>query len=140
MAPMATRRAIWRPTVQVTHTDGLVVLTVAGRLGEAGAAAPSLRASLAEGLAAGRGVVVDLSGVDYLSSPGITLLEDLVEQARAVRRPVAFCGVTDATRIALDLADLGDTLPCAATRDEAVREVTAALRSREGGSQGASDA
>jgi anti-anti-sigma factor len=123
MAPMATRRAIWRPTVQVTHADGLVVLTVFGRLGEAGAAAQPLRAAVSEGLAAGRGLVVDLSGVDYLSSPGITLLEDLVEQARVVRRPVAFCGVTHATRIALDLADLTGTLPCAETRDEAVRMI-----------------
>ena len=120
MAPMATRRGTWRPSVRVEHADGLVVLEVAGRLGEAGAATPSLCAGLTQGLDATRGLIVDLSGVDYLSSPGLRLLEDLVTRADAIGCPLVFCGVTDAVRIALDLADLTAKLPCVATRSEAV--------------------
>jgi anti-anti-sigma factor len=117
---MATRRGTWRPSVRVEHADGVVVLEVTGRLGQAGAAAQSLCAGLTQGLEATRGLVVDLSGVDYVSSPGLRLLEDLVTRAGAIGCPLVFCGVTEAARIAVDLADLTAKLPCVATRAEAV--------------------
>jgi stage II sporulation protein AA (anti-sigma F factor antagonist) len=121
MARMATRRGTWRPTVSVEQAEGVTVLAVAGRLGAAGAAAPSLRAAVAQGLADARGLIVDLSAVDYLSSPGLRLLEELVEEASTRGRPLVFCGVTDPVRIAVDLAEMTARLPCAATRAEALR-------------------
>ena len=120
MARMASRRGTWRPTVSVDHADGLMVLAVAGRLGETGAASTTLRSALTQGLENARGLVVDLSAVDYLSSPGLHLLEEVVVQASARGIPLAFCCFTDPVRIALDLAEMTARLPYVSTRAEAV--------------------
>ena len=117
----------------VERVGALVVLTVAGRLGDAGVAAHTLQAALTEGMTAEGGLVVDLSGVDYLSSPGISLLERLVSQASALRRPLAFCGLTDPTRIALDLAGITNRLPHAATRADALSLVQGHSKNQEPG-------
>ena len=123
MARMATRRGTWRPTVSVEQAEGVTVLAVAGRLGAAGAAAPSLRAAVAQALADAGGLIVDLSAVDYLSSPGLQLLEDLALDASARGCRLVFCGFTEPVRIAVDLAEMTARLPCAATRGEAIGRV-----------------
>ena len=123
---MATRRDTWRPTVRTETIGPAMVLTVRGRLGEAGVRDPELRAALAETRAA-RALVVDLSGVDYVSSPGLALLETLVAEAAAAGQTLVVCGLTDPVRIALDLSGLSATLPCAATLDEAVARLTALM-------------
>ena len=113
MARMATRRERWRPAVRAEQADGVTVLCVSGRIGEAGAADEALRAALDEGLASDGALVVDLSEVDYVSSPGLRLLEDCATRAADSGRPLVFCGLTDAVRMAVDLAGLAPRLTCA---------------------------
>jgi len=120
MSWMARRRETWRPTVRTETIGQVMVLTVSGRLGETGAGSRTLRAALTQGLDDARGLVVDLSAVDYLSSPGLRLLEELVNQASARGVPLAFCGLTEPVRIAVDLAEMRGRLPCVATRAEAL--------------------
>ena len=126
MTAMATRRDTWRPTARTETIGQAMALTVRGRLGEAGVRDPDLLAALAETRGA-RALVVDLSGVDYLSSPGLALLETLVADAAAAGQTLVVCGLTDPVRIALDLSGLSATLPCAATLDEAVARLTALM-------------
>jgi len=123
---MAIRRDTWRPSVRTGRIGQAMVLTVSGRLGEAGVRDPALRAALAETKAT-RALVVDISGVDYLSSPGLALLETLAADAAAAGQALVVCGFTDPVRIALDLSGLSATLPCAATLDEAVGRLTALM-------------
>jgi stage II sporulation protein AA (anti-sigma F factor antagonist) len=124
MAAMATRRDTWRPTVRSETIGPVMVLTVHGRLGEAGVRDCALRAALTETKGT-RALVVDISGVDYLSSPGLTLLEAIAADAAATGQALVVCGFTDPVRIALDLSGLSATLPCAATLDEAMARLTA---------------
>jgi len=126
MAAMTTRRDTWRPTVRTETIGQVTVLTVRGRLGDAGVRDPALRAALTETRGT-RALVVDLSGVDYLSSPGLALLETLAAAAAAAGQAIVVCGCTDPVRIALDLSGLSATLPCAATLDEAVARLTALM-------------
>ena len=126
MTAMATRRDTWRPTVRTETIGQAMALTVRGRLGEAGVRDPDLLAALADTRGA-RALVVDLSGVDYLSSPGLALLETLVADAAAAGQTLVVCGLTDPVRIAVDLSGLSATLPCAATLDEAVARLTALM-------------
>lgn len=116
---MATPRERWRPAVRTEQADGLMVLHVAGRLGEAGAADASLRAELDRAVDAGCDVIVDLSAVDYVSSPGLRLLEDCVNHAAGQRHRFVLCGLTDAVRVAVELAGLAPRLACAGSVEDA---------------------
>ena len=126
MAAMATRRDIWRPTVRAEVIGPATVLTVNGRLGEAGARDPALRAAQADNNAT-RAVVLDISGVDYVSSPGLALLETLAADAATTGRVLVVCGVTDPVRMALDLSGVSRTLTCVATLHEAMARVEALM-------------
>jgi anti-anti-sigma factor len=123
---MATRRQIWRPAATIDVAGNIRVVTLAGRLGEAGARDAVLRAAFSSGEATGA-VVVDLSAVDYVSSPGAALLADTArEQARA-GRPCVWFGVAESVRISLDLAGVLAGLTVATTREQAIGLAVAAL-------------
>jgi anti-sigma B factor antagonist len=99
------------PAVKFRRTaraDGVVVLAVAGEVDSL--TSPDLRAALAAVLAdpACRGLVLDLSGVSFLSSAGLSVLVTAREDAharevelwlagasgnRAVRRPLELTGL-----------------------------------------------
>jgi anti-sigma B factor antagonist len=95
----------WRLSVVPQLVDGKAELLVAGRLGGTGASQleAACRTAIEQGC---RALVIDLAGVDYLSSPGLRLFErlraDLVAQGGSltVRNP------TDPVRLALDLAGM----------------------------------
>jgi anti-anti-sigma factor len=95
----------WTLSVTPQLVDGKVELLVAGRLGQTGAIQleAACRTAMEQGCEA---VVIDLAGVDYLSSPGLRLLEklkaDLMDRggSLSVRNP------TDPVRLALDLAGM----------------------------------
>lgn len=118
---MATCAETWKPTVQARAEGDVVVLRLSGRLGQAGARSAALQAALDGGRTA-RALILDLSGVDYVSSPGLALLLALVEEAELAHRGLVVCGVTDAVRIALDLADVGGRIPRASSVDEALEQ------------------
>jgi len=124
MSCMATRRETWRPTVRTETIGQVLVLTVCGRLGDAGVREPALRAALTAATAA-PALVVDISGVDYVSSPGLALLESLAADAAAAGRALVVCGVTEPVRTALGLSGLSATLDCVATRELAMARLTA---------------
>ncbi len=126
MAGMATRRQIWRPSVTTESSGSIHVVTLAGRLGEAGARDVALRAAFASGEVR-EAVVVDLSAVDYVSSPGATLLADLAREQAQAGRPCVWCGVVEPVRISLDLAGVLPGLIVATTREEALGLAAAAV-------------
>jgi anti-anti-sigma factor len=95
--------------------EGVLVLAVAGRLGEAssGQLTEILEAAVDANQA---GFVVDLSGVDYLSSAGLLAID------RAADRLV-LCAVRDPVRIALDLAGLPPYLAVEPSREQAIARI-----------------
>lgn len=126
MSWMARRRDTWRPVVCTETIGQVMVLTVSGRLGDAGVREPALRAALMQAKAS-RAFVIDLSGVDYLSSAGLALLETIAADAAAADRTLVVCGIADPVRIALDLSGSSATLACVATRDAAMARLTALM-------------
>ena len=116
---MATRRLLWRPVVQVDDTGAACVISITGRLGEAGARSEEVQAAFARGRAR-PALIVDVSGVDYVSSPGLRLLEEAAAAALHDGRTFVLCGASDAVRIALDLAGLSAAITTTATRDGAM--------------------
>lgn len=84
------------------------MLRLAGRFGHR--AAPEFERAAAACLAEGpAGIVVDLSGVDYLSSPGLRAIVALAGELQARKGQVVVRGAKDAVRVTLGLADFTRT-------------------------------
>ena len=67
------------------------------------------------------GVVVDLSGVDYMDSSGIATLIEGLQWARREGRNFRLAGLTSAVRDIFELARLADVFEIFPTRDEALK-------------------
>ena len=88
----------------VEKASQATVLRVSGRFGRK--AAPEFErvasACVAEQPAA---IVIDLTGVDYLSSPGLRAITALAARLEPMRGQVIVRGAKDAVRVTLSLAD-----------------------------------
>ena len=113
----------WPLRIVEERRDGVLVIALAGRLGAASAA--RFDAAVAE--AVGRGdarLVIDLAGVDYISSAGLKALVAAAGLCARARGAMALCTLTEPVRIALDLGGLPPDLPIEPTRDQAIVRVT----------------
>lgn len=97
----------------------MLVIVLAGRLGRA--AAPVLRSALQDAIRdANRPVLLDLEGVDYVSSAGIEVLEEAVRHVHARSLAVSFSGLNEAVRLTLELAGTLEKVQVEATRSDAL--------------------
>jgi anti-anti-sigma factor len=109
----------WPLSVQTERRDGVVVLVLAGRLGTSSAVA--LQAAVVEAVGPGNSrLVLDLAGVDYISSAGLHALSAAADRCTKAGGGLTLCGVTDPVRIALDLGGLLENLPVESSRHSAV--------------------
>lgn len=103
---------------------GIAVVVCTGRVSSR--TAPELGRALASALASpSRGVVLDLSGVDYISSPGLRAVVHASGRFAEQGRVFVVCGLRDSVTAAFTLAGLADRLTLAPSRDDAL---AAALR------------
>ena len=84
------------------------MLRLAGRFGHRAASAFE-RAATTCLTAGAAGVVIDLTEVDYLSSPGLRAIVSLASQFHERRGQVIVRGAKDAVRVTLGLADFTRT-------------------------------
>jgi anti-anti-sigma factor len=105
--------------------DGAAAIVApAGRID--GASAPALRAALDRLDAAGeRLIVVDLGGVDYISSAGLAVLLWLAKHLRETGGALAICALRDQVHRVFDLAGYTPLFAVTVTRREAVARVGA---------------
>jgi anti-anti-sigma factor len=102
--------ALWRLRLSQERRDGLLVVTAEGRLGFADA--PRLSSALAEAIAAGdRRILVDLKGLDYISSAGVMALEAAVARLWMEQGELTLSGLTPPVRLALELAGFPADVP-----------------------------
>ena len=106
----------------VEHWYGdVLVLEVIGRVGAASAA--TFSEAVARGFGRGERLVVDLAGVDYVSSAGLRALEVAARPGGrngGSPRILVVCAVPEPVRIALDLAGLLSRLHIEGSREMAV--------------------
>jgi anti-anti-sigma factor len=86
---------VWRLSHRTVVENGTVALILEGRLGHA--SAPQLKAMVEGAAQDSKDVVLDLAGIDYLSSAALKVIE---ESGLMVRSP------SPAARLSLDLAGL----------------------------------
>src|SRR5215213_7235091 len=109
-------RELWKLHVTRERFAGVCVLAAHGRVG-------SSAASYLAGIC-GRAfedresrLLIDLNGVDYMSSPGLTALEDVARLAGNAGARLVICHLSEPVRLALDLAGLTDLFVIEPTRD-----------------------
>jgi stage II sporulation protein AA (anti-sigma F factor antagonist) len=105
---------VWRLRIEPRHQDGVLVLTISGRLGRAssGELQTELDRLIGEGE---RRMVVDLEKVDYVSSAGLLAFDATGSRLAASQGCLVLCHLSDAVRTAVELA--GPASPFLIERD-----------------------
>ena len=100
-------RRLWRLTSTTVVENGTTVLILEGRLGQATAGELMAAASplVADG---GLDLVIDLSGVDYISSPALKVLQRLATGQSSRGGRLTLRAPSPAARLSLELS--GDEL------------------------------
>jgi anti-anti-sigma factor len=115
----------WPLRIAEQRRDGVLVLTLTGRLGAASAA--PFAANLTQFIEQGHvRMVLDLAGVDYISSAGLNAVRAAAALCVSHHGALALCGLTDPVRIALDLGGLLAELDVAPSREGAIVKAAAA--------------
>ena len=109
-------------TISEAHEAGVVLVSPHGRIDNTTSAA--LERHLQGIAAAGDSVVVDFSGVDYISSAGLRVMLALAKRARPEGR-VALFGMNDSVRQVFELAGFVALFTIAPTRTEALHSAMA---------------
>jgi anti-sigma B factor antagonist len=110
----------WDLRFTSNNSNGICVLNLAGRLG--GANAPALETALETAIRkAGHRLVVDLSGVDYLSSGGLKALAGAADRCRQNGGTLILAAVAEPVRITLELAELLAEIPVEPSIEAAAR-------------------
>lgn len=117
----------WQAEFECLRDAAAPVLVASGRLGTH--AAPRFAEALAGAEAfAAPGLVLDLAGVDYVSGAPLRVLRTAAERLSARGGRLVLCGVDEAVRLGIEIADLGDHVDIVSTRAEAIARASAAER------------
>jgi len=98
---------------------GCAVLELSGRIDATNAKAAE-ELLLGELQAATGPFVVDMAGVDYVSSAGLRVILVGAKAAQAAGRPFRLCGLRPPVREVFDVSGFSRIIPIFAGRDEAV--------------------
>lgn len=89
-------------TIRDEQAGSVAVVAIDGRLD--GAAAPQLDDHLVSAIGRGSALVLDLSGLDYVSSAGLRVLLKVAKQAKAAKKHLALAGITSAVKEVFDIS------------------------------------
>ncbi len=112
--------------MQITEAqqDGVHVIAPSGRIDTTTVGALEARLVPAFAVARPR-VVVDLSGVEYISSAGLRVLLVAARRVQGTGGGLALCGMGDAVRQVFQLAGFLPLFTIRDTRDAAVKQIAA---------------
>jgi anti-anti-sigma factor len=112
----------WTLRVDVVREGPVPVVAAAGRIcvGTAGELTEATMGILAAGE---RSVLLDLAGVDYVSSAGLLAIEALSARFDAAGGEFALCGLSEPVRLVFELAGLFDHVRVEADRVSAIARI-----------------
>ena len=122
---------VWYLGVERTEADGVSIISAEGRISER--TAPDLERILEATVETSRlGVVLDLSGVDYISSAGLRVLERVAARLGSNGWALVLCRLQDPVSAALVLAGPTPHLVVEPTRESAIEGFRHTQARREG--------
>ena len=92
----------WSLHTSLERSAGVATLVVRGRIGNAGAA--ELHTALQNAVLGGEMLILDLEGVDYLSSAGLAVLQDAARERNEKGSRLELARASESVKIALRLA------------------------------------
>jgi anti-anti-sigma factor len=109
------RSRTWGLEISLEPVTGGIVLAPKGRIGSVTAAA--FEEAITSALATAPRLIIDLSGVDYISGPGVEVLRlaAITDGKRTI-----LCGLHDAVRVTLELGGVLEGIPVLKSLQEAV--------------------
>jgi anti-sigma B factor antagonist len=114
----------WRLTIGRDSLDGVMVLRLTGRLGTASSG--DLIDAINDAIQTGhRRLLLDLTGVDYVSSAGLMSLDAVSGLMHVAQGTLVLCGLTSPVSLALDLSGLRGNFAIEPSTDEAVSKLRA---------------
>jgi anti-anti-sigma factor len=113
--------------MEITETarDGVLVIQLKGRF-DANTAEPVKERLLATVRDQAVRLVVDFTGVEYISSIGLRVLMIVAKRVATTRGKFALCGMAGLVRQVFDLAGFASIVPLFADREAAIQSVAAA--------------
>ena len=102
MSAAHARPHAWSLHASLDRSSGVATLSVSGRIGSAGAV--DLKSAIQNAAVAGERLLLDLDAVDYLSSPGLAVLQDAARQLAEQGGALDLVRASEAVRMALRLA------------------------------------
>jgi anti-anti-sigma factor len=114
----------WPIRINEERRAGALVLALVGRLGASSAVSLDLAVTQAVDRGDSR-LVIDLEGVDYVSSAGLKALAAAGHLCARAHGSLAICCLGDPVRIALELGGMLPEFPVEPSRDRAVARVSA---------------
>jgi anti-anti-sigma factor len=110
---------VWYLRIEREQAESVTLLTVSGRVSHR--SGPALEDALNSAAAStARGVVLDLSGVDYVSSAGLRTIERTSDRLKQEGRAFVVCSLKDAVRLTFNLAGLDRLLTIEPSREAAI--------------------
>jgi anti-anti-sigma factor len=102
---LPSERHTWRLTITREVEQGVLIVTVAGRLGTAssGVLVETLVQAIRDGH---RRILCDLEGVDYASSAGLRALDAISGRMHAAGGDLVLCSLSEPVRAVFELSDL----------------------------------
>jgi len=110
--------------VSVKHVDSATVLAVAGRIDIT--TSDAFRDRLLEAIGGGRSLVIDLGGVDYISSAGLRAMMLGSKQARSAGTKLAVAALQPVVLEIFQISRFDKLLPCHPTVDTALAAIQSA--------------
>jgi anti-anti-sigma factor len=113
--------------MEITETarDGVLVIQLKGRF-DANTSEPVKERLLATVSAQPVRLVVDFTGVEYISSIGLRVLMIVAKRVATTRGKLALCGMAGLVRQVFDLAGFASIVPLFADREGAIQSLAAA--------------
>jgi anti-anti-sigma factor len=112
---------VWYLSVEQTDVDRLAIIAAEGRISER--TSTDLQRVLTAAIDSSRGVVLELSGVDYISSAGLRMLEQAARRLGDDGRALVLCGLQDPVSAALTLAGPIPHLEVEPSRESAIERL-----------------
>ena len=107
----------WKLTIGRESTGDIAVLRVEGRLGTASSG--DLIGAVVGAIESGdRRLLIDLTGVDYVSSAGLLALDAASGRMHVAGGALVLCGLSEPVRLALELSGLLPHFVVDASREE----------------------
>jgi anti-anti-sigma factor len=108
-------------SLSICSHEGITVLTVSGRLDHTNVEAfkaeflPAVKQAIADT----KGAILDLAGLDYISSTGLRILMLALQTAKANGATLAAVALEPTVKEIFDISRFSSLIPCAGTLDEA---------------------